>query len=375
MTIPLEFDRELDVRNASDRDALIAVVCRQPGAIQHQLQQVTQGVEFLAHFFPQADWLRMSPYSGGSFQVKIGPKATSSFPLDNAVQLGLQLGRLQMCDGFASFLRGFNNPSQFFDSVFEAAMAAFCLEKAASLKFSPLYIVKGKKRRPDFEVQTNLGKIVCECKRLRETERLYSKRLSTLAQALDLAAAGAGGVPQESRLEVHIRGPVKGDANKLAKQLCDAALRSTSNIGKVLELGPFQFCLALKTSHVHFPDTEIFRHSVTVGDKPVGATSEYAYLRVTIDGIGRSRSRATGDLIHETKSQLPETEMCVAFVEVMNGPSAEKAAHGRIGRKEYQHFLAVGISSPRNLRFVYRQTQGPVVEGIFGPFTSMNAPA
>ena len=75
-------------------------------------------------------------------------------------------------------------------------------------------------------------------------------------------------------------------------------------------------------------------------------------------------------MIHEAKTQLPDGEMCVAFVEVMNSPSAEQAAHDRLKRKEYPHFLAVGINSPRGLRFVYRLAQKATVESVFGPFPS-----
>lgn len=368
MRPPLKLQKELDLHVASDRDALVDAIARQVGTVQHSPADIVSGITVLASLFPGADWLRLSPYMGGSLQVRVGVKATASFPLNNAISLGLQLDHLRQCDGFDRFLQGFNNRTQFFDSVFEAAMADYCLGRSKSLRFSPTYSVKGRAKHPDFELTTKIGKIVCECKSLSESDRKYSKRLSTISGALDSAAKDLGGVPEGYRLEVHIRGPVQGDLNKLAKRLCKTAFHRSADVDKPFEVGPFQFCLVPRNSPVRFPDTGIYHQSIIVGDTPVGLGSEYAYLRITTERIGHSRVKASGDLIHEAKAQLPEAELCVAFVEVISAPSAEQAAHEKLKSNDYRHFWVVGVSSPSGLSFVYRLRDKAKVEGIFGPY-------
>ena len=182
-----KLEKELDLRAAFDRDAFANAISRQSGTIQHTPTEAVKGIAALASLFPSAEWLRLHPYMGGSLQVKVGVKATASFPLDNAIGLGLQLERLERCDGFAQFLKGFDNPTQFFDSVFEATMADYCLGRSDSLKFSPTYSVRGRYKHPDFELGTKIGNIVCECKSLNESDRKYSKRLNTISEALAIA--------------------------------------------------------------------------------------------------------------------------------------------------------------------------------------------
>ena len=363
-----KLDEELDLRTAFDRDAFADAISCQLGTIQHTPTEAVNGIAALASLFPSAEWLRLYPYMGGSLQVKVGVKATANFPLDNEIVLGLQLERLEQCDGFAQLLEGFDNPTQFFDSVLEATMADYCLGRSDSLRFSPTYSVRGRDKHPDFELSTKIGKVVCECKSLNESDRKYSKRLSAISEALDSAANDLGGVPKGHRLEVHIRHPVQGNLSKLAKRLCTTAFHRSAEVDKTFEVGPFEFCLVSKDSPVYFPDTGIYHQSITVGDTPVGVAPEYAHLRVTTERIDRSREKASGDLIREAKAQLPEGEMCVAFVEVISSPSAEQAAHERLSTQDYDYFLAVGVSSPADLRFVYRPAEKARVESVFGPF-------
>lgn len=378
MANSLQLDRQLDLRAPVDMEELLKAISAQPYAVQLPVEDMRQGLEGLVYLLPDADWLKSSPAMGGGFVVRTGPKSSWLLSLKHAAQLGLQLRRLQYCEGFSDFLKGFTNPTQFRDSMFEAAVADYCLPKADGLRFGSEYHIKGKVKRPDFELITKHGIAVCECKSANEAERRYAKRFDRLCKALSDDLKDSGGIANDLRLEIHVHGPFGIDVGQLANQVVKAALQlQATDIGHVSELGPFLVCLARRSSAPAFKDFGLWQLAMVVGDKPVGIDPEnahqHAYLRVTTARVDPPRVKAAGNLIREAKSQLPEDRWGVIFIQAINGASARRAAHLRLGRPEYSHVLACGIDSQDGRQFVYRMDRQPTVEDLFGPFSSDKA--
>lgn len=371
MVEPLKLGRNLDPRNRSDLDELMRVIGNYPESVPMTIEDVRTGLEVLARLFPNAEWLAVDQYAGGALVIPTGPKAKSHFSLASAIQLGLRLNRFEQCEGFESLLSGFRNPTQFFDSVFEAEIADFCLsrEGCQGLRFSPEYLVKGELKHPDFVVMTPRGPIVCECKRSHEKDRQYFKRFERIHNALDKGIKELGETGAAIRVEVHICQVVGKSVDQFAHDVAIQARQAAkASPNQILDYGPYKLCVVPRTSPTVFNEYNLARVSVTVGNTPVGITPEYAYLRVTTDQLDPLRARADGELMREARSQLPDTERCAIFLDAINGESAKLAAERRLGSLSYLHVVACGIWSSSGSQFVYRTSDKSLVEEIFGPF-------
>lgn len=376
----LRLDRQLDLRICEDMEELLRAISGQPYAVQLPIEDIEQGINALVHFLPAADWLKSSPAMGGGFVLWTSQKSSWHLPLEHAAQLGLQFRRLQYCEGFDDFLRGFTNPTQFRDSMFEAAVADYCLPRVDRLCFGPAYHVRGRIKRPDFELTTKHGDVVCECKRAHEVELLYAKRFDRFCKALSdtLNLKESGGIANHRRLEVHVHRPFGTDVQQIAKQVVQAARQMLgTDIGQVSEVGPCLICLVPRSSAPTFKDFGLWQLALVVGDKPVGIdpanAHQHAYLQVTTARVDPPRVKASGNLIRQAKSQLPEDRWGVIFIEAINWASARKAARLRLGRPEYGHVLACGIDSPDGRQFVHRTDRQAIIDDLFGPFTSDKA--
>ena len=137
MTEPLRIDKELDLCKPVDVEALVTIASNQHYDFQMSLDDIKKGINFLTRFFPRAQWLKLSPHIGDNLIIPTGKQSRRNFPVDRAALLGIQLESLKDCDGFTSHLVGFTNPPQFFDSVFEAATASYCLPRVSELNAPP----------------------------------------------------------------------------------------------------------------------------------------------------------------------------------------------------------------------------------------------
>ncbi len=377
MTEPLRLHRNLDLRQPSGVKKLLEVIARCPGSVSYQPEDIQKGITTLARLFPSAHWLELSRYMGGSLLIPTGRNRTSVLSLTSAVSLGLQLSRLERCEGFGEFLRGFTNPTQFFDTMFEANVADFCLSqpRCAALQFAPEYHVRGNLRRPDFSLVTVAGLVVCECKSISEEARKYSITFTRIHDTLEKTLKEAGGIANNLRLEVHLQSALAVDVQGWARQVAVKAIQAVDAglVGQILELGSCKLCVVERASPTVFNRFKLTLLSVTVGNVPVGLTPEYAHLRTTTDRVGAQRAKSAGALIREAKSQLPETQRCVAFIQVIDGPSAKLAAERRLATRDYEHVIACGIWSNDGQQFVHRTTNKDVVSQIFGPFPEEQA--
>ena len=369
---PLILHRDLDLRQLAGIEELLKVISSQPGSVMYQPEEIEKGLTTLAKHFPDADWLEISRHLGGSLLIPTGRKRTSMLSLGSAVRLGLQLSHLRDCEGFGQFLRGFTNPTQFFDSMFEAEIADFCLSRprCTAVQFAPEYDVGGHLRHPDFSLVTAAGLLVCECKSISEEARNYSATFARIHDALSTALEEAGGIAGTLRVEVHLQSALEMEVQEWAKEHASEAIRAAEEglVGQVLKLRSCKLCVVERSASTVFDRFQLCRLSVTVGDAPVSLTPEYAFLRTTTDRLGRRRATSVGDLMRKAKSQLPEAQRCVVFIQATDSASAKLAAERRLGDKDYNHVIAFGIWSESGGQFVHRLGNKRLVGEAFGPF-------
>jgi len=72
MTEPLRIDRELDFCKPADVEALVNIASNQHYDFQMSFDDVKKGINFLAGFFPRAQWLKLSPYVGDNLIIPTG---------------------------------------------------------------------------------------------------------------------------------------------------------------------------------------------------------------------------------------------------------------------------------------------------------------
>jgi len=306
MAQPLKLNEDLDLRIEGHRRILFEVVESQPETGLVADAEFERGIENLARFFPSASWLKLQRYSPNSLSVRTGIRKTSLLPLERAVALGLVLGKLEECERFEEFMKGFNNPTSFFDTVFEAQAANYCLSKGFPLRFGPEYSVRGQLKHPDFEVSTPIGTLVCECKSGHEADYKYVRILDRFTGALDDMAKQSGGVPDDRRLEVHITGPIRVDWGRLATEIVQRVLPAGKlPSDQIVTVGPCSVAMPMRDSPPAFTWSGLVSVRVVVGATPVGITEEYQHLRVSSSRLHRQQVKLAGSLIADALSQLP----------------------------------------------------------------------
>lgn len=205
----MDANPEFDIRTPLGRERLAQYHVASGRQDQLALTEIVDALESLVHRLGTRDWMI---WRYGGFIIPTGDKSQRLVDVVEAVDLGHTLAILAQCDGFNELLRGFDNPSQFDDSIFEAQMARWCLDQPhiKALRFAPKYTVLGRDKRPDFELNTPIGRLVCECKRLHLRTQEWASRLIRITDAFD-TAMHATGIPQDVRLEVTVNGTIRGD--------------------------------------------------------------------------------------------------------------------------------------------------------------------
>jgi hypothetical protein len=348
-------------------------ICTSPGRgklAQHHIasdrqdqlttEQIINGLADLVNFLGLRDWMI---WSHGGFVVPIGHRSQRLLNVVDAVELGQTLRLVSRCDGFSEFLKGFANPTQFDDTFFEARIARWCLERATikKLRFAPMYRVLGRAKRPDFEIQTPIGWLVCECKRLHLHTHDSTKRLTRITDAFD-AAMQAMQIQPDMRLEVTINRAIHGDLRIIAEQACHK-VRNVS-LGTVVDVGPFSLRISPIGSEAAPSSCLVQQGKIRVGNTPTGITPEYHYLRVLSPWIERAVVRTIGAVINAAHRQLPHDRASVIFIE---GPSQQcrQAAETRLIQPEYAHCLAIASVREGEVVFSRRNTDEMVVDWLF----------
>ena len=167
----MQSDSEFDIRTPVGRDRLAErhIISDREGKLA--AAEIVDSLASLVNHLQPRDWM---VWRYGGFALPAGHKNQRWLAVPEAVELGSALQILSRCDNFAALLRGFDNPTQFDDALFEVRMARWCVERPTvkRLRFEPSYTVLGRQKRPDFELQTPIGRVVCECNACISTVRI-----------------------------------------------------------------------------------------------------------------------------------------------------------------------------------------------------------
>lgn len=323
--------------------------------------QIESGLESLVEYLGPQPWMT---WRWGGFNIPNGHRSTRATNAGEAAQLGLDLAAVAHCRGFAELLKGFGNPTQFDDAMFEARMARWCLERPAvkSLRFSPEYKVRGHRKRPDFEIATPIGRIVCECKRLHLGGGDFVARLNKISAAFDNAIKTVN-VPEDVRLEVEVQDRITGDLNRAAMDACTAVMGTP--VGQLLRRGPFLIGRSeVGKPPVHESSWEVQSARVRVGETPVGITPEYTYLLVSSPWMERAISRAMGSLVNTAHRQLAAQHQGMIFV-AGSRRYGKSAAASRLLDPAYEHCITIATVHGNDIDFARRDIDRTTIEWLF----------
>jgi hypothetical protein len=323
--------------------------------------EIESGLEALvAHLGPQA-WMT---WRWGAFSIPVGHRSTRSTNAGEAAQLGLDLAALAHCHGFAHLLGGFRNPTQFDDSIFEARMARWCLQRPAvrSLRFGAEYRVRAHVKRPDFEIATPIGRVVCECKRLHLGAGDLVARLNKIAAAFDTAMKTLQ-VPDDVRIEIEVQDRIAGDLDKAALEAVASAIATPP--GHPVRGGPFLIARSeVGQPPAHEGNWEVQSARVRVGATPVGITPEYTYLLISSPWMERALSRAMGHLVSTALRQLPEQHRGAIFI-AGSRRYGRTAATSRLADSAYQDCLTIATVDGNDIDFARRDIDRTTIEWLF----------
>jgi|GEM_PF-3285676 len=356
----MQEDSEFDIRTPVGRDRLAQRHIVSDRRDKLTVDEIVGGLASLVRYLRSQDWM---VWCYGGFVLPSGHKSRRWLPVPEAVELGSALQILSRCDNFVALLRGFENPTQFDDAFFEVRMARWCFElpTVKRLRFEPNYTVLGRQKRPDFELQTPIGRVVCECKRLHLHSQDWAARLTHIADAFD-GAMQAVGIPSEIRLEVVINRRIHGDLPAVVAEACRQVIGADE--GSIVAVGPFSLRLSRLGSSVLSSDCIIQNGRIRVGPTPTGIMPETNYLLVSSPWMERAIIRTMGAAINIANRQLPHERPSVIFIDGPRDPG-RRAAAVRLTQPEYAHCIAVGIFGGHEMNFSRRNMDESLVDWLF----------
>ncbi|MEP6636784.1 MAG: hypothetical protein ABJB97_08670 [Acidobacteriota bacterium] len=156
----LSLDRELNLNHVDDRRVLAAAAIGDP--ILRRL--IADHLDDYCTYLSDERWHRVN---AGIVNVAAGEKHHVAFEIADLLMLVGAMKNLKDFDGFATVLKGFQNPTQIESAVFEIRAADWCRSRRVSLGliFAPEVLVKGRVKRPEFLWRTTQGDCYCECKK------------------------------------------------------------------------------------------------------------------------------------------------------------------------------------------------------------------
>ncbi|MGH9785101.1 MAG: hypothetical protein ACRD88_13050, partial [Terriglobia bacterium] len=176
--------RPLNLKRPDDFKEALALINIHENELGVSSSAAAEGLSFLATQVPFPGDLKMLHLGG--INLRIAPGNDLGIDIHKAIDLGIHLKRLSVYERFDKFVSTFSNASQIEDTIFETAVAIYCIERGgvSNLRFAPEYLSGANRKQPDFEINTAEGIIVCECKRVHVEEHRFSKRVDRMFSKL-----------------------------------------------------------------------------------------------------------------------------------------------------------------------------------------------
>lgn len=319
----------------------------------------------VSRFLGAPDWL---VYQWGSFRpFKAGPHKLV-FSLPQVLDVGVHLRALSAYENFNVMLKGFSNPTQFEDTLFEAKVAYLFHSSpgVSRLRFAPEYTVRGRLKRPEFEAESRQGRVCVECKRPHLDAQKALQSLHRVAKHFKVAIARSSW-PKGMRLEVEITEPVRGDVASIASAVVQHAVANGIGAGPI-RIGPFECHPISRQEDFKLPSSP-WHTDTMVLDEDVAVQlldPKFTQLRVADYSLDAKFERSVGARINEALRQLPESEKCMIFIGGVSPRIARPVCEKRLQETAYSHIALFGIYQDDRPLFVVRQHGVEFARGIFG---------
>ena len=368
-------NRPFDIRKEVERSALADLL---PKIDQTQFN-ITHGeflnaLEAVSSLLKNPDWL---VYQWGSFRPFDAGPAKLILSLKDVISLGIQLRWLCKFTNFDMLLGGFFNPPQFEDTLFEVRVAyLFALLPAVKdLRFSPEYEIRGRLKRPEFEVETEYGRVCVECKRPHLFVQNAIQSLDRVAGHFK-AAMSKHNWPADLRLEVEIKGPLSGNILEFIDRILEHGLNVGPRLDPII-VGPFCSHVVQRDDSFRLPSAP-WHTDTMILDKNVATcllNPEFTALRVANYSLDFKFEKSVGIRINEALRQLPETEKCMIFIGGVSHRIAEPVCRKRFNDPVYNHIRAFGICEDTFPSLVFRQSDFALITGLFESIESITIDA
>ena len=360
--------RALDLAAETGRRAIVEIARRRPRDFQFTPGDIEVGLNAFFELVPTGK-LSMRMLTLDSINIEIVTGKSLGLPFAELVGAGQRLLQMKHCPGFAAFVAGFGNPTQFSDTLFELNCAFFCfkLPESSRFRFSPDHRV-GRERikKPDFDFVSGAKLIVCECKVVHHDSHKSQKRFEKIATSIVQQAAKFRR-PVNQRLDVLVSTPPDGDLDLFAIGLATAAFNEPVTLGSFRGA---DFKLAPRQSAPSFDGVDFSRAWIDPPvilplqmDRRTGLTDQTS---IWVGGIDRSLARTSGQTIREAARQIPPAVHGVIFLHASRSGSVQSAIDRRLYESAYSHILAGAIDSGQETFDVRcRSRDAEIVASVF----------
>lgn len=361
-------DRPYDVRIKADRKALADLL---PTIDTHTFaidrDTFIDALETVGRHLNNPEWLI---YRWGAFYPIPCGSFSSGFSLDQMVKFGIYLKNANGFDNFKMVLKGFFNPPQFLDSLFEVKVAYLfsILPSFIDLRFAPEYIVRGRLKRPEFEITTTNGLYCVECKRPHIYAQLAHKSLQKVSNEFNSKMTEANW-PADLRLEVEIVTPLHGRVSAFAFQIIERGIKSGPVVYPIA-IGPFKVYVVRRTESFRLPSAPWHIDTMIVGDTPTGILNPtFTSLRVSNYKLDSKFETSIGKRMREALKQLPESEKCIIAIGDTSPRIAVPICQKRIDDPAYSHINVFAVYSDENPTLIFRDNDINMIKDLFGNIT------
>jgi hypothetical protein len=360
-------DRPYDVRIKADREALSDLL---PTIDTHNFaidrDAFIDALEAVGQHLNNPEWLI---YRWGAFYPIPCGTFNSGFSLDQMVEFGIYLKNANRFDNFKMVLKGFFNPPQFLDSLFEVKVAYLfsTLLSFIDLRFAPEYMIRGRLKRPDFEITTTNRLYCVECKRPHVYAQLALKSLQAVSKAFNSKMTEANW-PADLRLEVKIVTPLHGRVSDFAFQIVKSGIESGPVIDPIA-IGPFKAYVVRRPEPFRLPSAPWHTDTMIVGDTPTGILNPaFTSLRVSNYKLDSKFETSIGARVREALKQLPESEKCIIVIGDTSPRIAVPICQKRIDDPAYSH-INIFVVYDEKPTLIFRDNDINMIKDLFGNIT------
>jgi len=197
-------------------------------SFKHQRTKCSGTLTFQSLRIP---WIKTSYFPTVKLELDIptNQPAKVGATLSELVNLGFELSKLEKYTGFNKLLAGFQNPTQFHDTVFETDVAYYCHSRnnTRDIVLSPQYSIREKLKTPDLELYSTAGELVVECKNLHPQESRYVIRLQKVFNCVETPMKTVR-IPDDIRVNIHLAHAPQGNLTQWGNLIAETTSKNDS---------------------------------------------------------------------------------------------------------------------------------------------------